>query len=132
MLGPWPDRFQARLSLGVDGGLVAEALPNRLASGQRPDQPRLDRQMWFAALTEPRQVYLFPRFLERLLQNEPAITALLETNPFAKMPPLYVRALFYDYKYANSEERLAGLWWQRQLVATYFTAAHLKSNDPVP
>jgi hypothetical protein len=47
------------------------------------------------------------------------------------MPPVYVRALFYDYKYANNEEKLEGLWWQRQLVATYFPAAHLKSNDPV-
>ena len=40
-------------------------------------------------------------------------------------------ALFYDYKYANSEEKLEGFWWQRQLVATYFPAAHLKSNDSV-
>jgi len=96
-----------------------------------PHQPRLDWQMWFAALTEPRQVYWFPRFFERLLQNEPTVTALLQTNPFPEMPPFYVRALFYDYKYANSEEKREGLWWQRQLVATYFPAAHLKSNDPV-
>ena len=96
-----------------------------------PHQPRLDWQMWFAALTEPRQVYWFPRFFERLLQNEPTVTALLQTNPFPEMPPFYVRALFYDYKYANSEEKLEGLWWQRQLVATYFHAAHLKSNYPV-
>jgi predicted DCC family thiol-disulfide oxidoreductase YuxK len=96
-----------------------------------PHQPRLDWQMWFAALNDARLVYWFPRFLERLLQNEPTVTALLETNPFPEKPPLYVRALFYDYKYANSEEKLEGLWWQRQLVAAYFPAAHLKSNDPV-
>jgi lipase maturation factor 1 len=108
--------------------------PGNVARAPRwniPHQPRLDWQMWFAALTEPREVYWFSRFLERLLQNEPTITALLETNPFPETPPSYVRGLFYDYKYANSEGKLEGLWWQRQLVATYFPAVHLKSNDPV-
>jgi predicted DCC family thiol-disulfide oxidoreductase YuxK len=108
--------------------------PGNIARAPRwniPHQPRLDWQMWFAALTEPRQAYWFPRFLERLLQNEPTVTVLLETNPFPKTPPFYVRALFYDYKYANSEEKLEGLWWQRQLVATYFPAVHVKSDHPV-
>jgi predicted DCC family thiol-disulfide oxidoreductase YuxK len=108
--------------------------PGNIARAPRwniPHQPRLDWQMWFAALTEPRQAYWFPRFLERLLQNEPTVTVLLETNPFPETPPFYVRALFYDYKYANSEEKLEGLWWQRQLVATYFPAVHVKSNHPV-
>ncbi len=96
-----------------------------------PHQPRLDWQMWFAALDDPRRLYWFSRFLERLLQNEPAVTALLERNPFPEKPPLYVRALFYDYTYANSEEKAAGLWWRRRLLATYFPAVRLKSNDPV-
>jgi hypothetical protein len=95
-----------------------------------PHQPRLDWQMWFAALNEPGRVYWLSRFLERLLQNESTVTALLEKNPFAERPPLYVRALFYDYTYANSEEKAYGLWWQRQLLATYFPAAHLKSSGP--
>jgi lipase maturation factor 1 len=95
-----------------------------------PHQPRLDWQMWFAALNEPGRVYWFSRFLERLLQNESTVTALLEKNPFPEKPPLYVRALFYDYIYANSDEKADGLWWQRQLLATYFPAAHLKGNGP--
>jgi len=34
--------------------------------------------MWFAALNEPGGVYWFSRLLERLLQDEPTVTALLE------------------------------------------------------
>ena len=86
--------------------------------------------MWFAALSEPGRVYWFSRFLERLLQNEPTVTALLEKIHFLKSHH-YMCALFYDYTYARSDEKVDGLWWQRQILATYFPAAHLKSNDPV-
>jgi predicted DCC family thiol-disulfide oxidoreductase YuxK len=107
--------------------------PGNIARAPRwniPHQPRLDWQMWFAALDEPGRVYWFSRFLMRLLQNESTVTALLEKNPFPEKPPLYVRALFYDYTYANSDEKADGLWWQRQLLATYFPPAHLKSTGP--
>ncbi len=53
-----------------------------------PHQPRLDWQMWFAALDDPRRLPWFWRFLQRLLENEPAVTALLEKNPFPDKPPL--------------------------------------------
>jgi predicted DCC family thiol-disulfide oxidoreductase YuxK len=96
-----------------------------------PHQPRLDWQMWFAALTDPQHVYWFPRFLERLLQNEPTVTALLEKNPFIDKPPLYVRALYYDYKFADGQERAMGLWWQRQLLTTYFPAVRLIGSETV-
>jgi hypothetical protein len=107
--------------------------PGNIARAPRwniPHQPRLDWQMWFAALDEPGRVYWFSPFLVRLLQNESTVTALLEKNPFPEKPPLYVRALFYDYTYANSDEKADGLWWRRQLLATYFPPAHLKSNGP--
>ena len=90
-----------------------------------PLQPRLDWQMWFAALDDPRRVPWFPRFLAALLKNEPAVTALLEKNPFPDKPPAYVRAQYYDYTYASSEEKAKGLWWDRRLLGLYFPAAHL-------
>ena len=87
--------------------------------------------MWFAALGDPRRLVWFSRFLERLLQNEPAVTALLEKNPFPDKPPVYVRALFYDYSYADhSNEKAEGLWWKRKLLGLYFPAAHLKGEAP--
>jgi len=94
-----------------------------------PHQPRLDWQMWFAALDDPRRLQWFWRFLERLLQNEPTVMPLLKRNPFPDKPPIYVRAQFYDYTFAKSEERLEGQWWDRQLLGLYFPAVHLKGND---
>jgi hypothetical protein len=91
-----------------------------------PHQPRLDWQMWFAALDDPRNVRWFPRFLERLLENEPAVTALLEKNPFADRRPQYIRAQFYDYTFTGDLEKSRGLWWRRRAVGLYFPVVRLK------
>jgi predicted DCC family thiol-disulfide oxidoreductase YuxK len=93
-----------------------------------PHQPRLDWQMWFAALDDPRRLPWFWHFVQRLLENEPAVTALLEKNPFPDKPPVYVRARFYDYTYASTEEKAKGLWWDRRLLGLYFPAVHLKGE----
>ncbi len=93
-----------------------------------PHQPRLDWQMWFAALDDPRHLRWFPRFLQRVLENEPAVTVLLEKNPFPDKPPVYVRAKFYDYSYTSGEDKAKGLWWDRQLLGLYFPAAYLKTE----
>jgi len=93
-----------------------------------PHQPRLDWQMWFAALDDPRRLPWFQRFLERLLRNEPAVTSLLEKNPFADAPPRYIRAQFYAYTFSGSREGSKGEWWQRRLLGLYFPPAQLRSN----
>jgi lipase maturation factor 1 len=91
-----------------------------------PHQPRLDWQMWFAALEDPRQLRWFWRFLQRVLENEPSVTALMKNNPFPDKPPLYVRAEFYDYTYASSAEKARGLWWERKSLGLYFPVVRLK------
>jgi predicted DCC family thiol-disulfide oxidoreductase YuxK len=91
-----------------------------------PHQPRLDWQMWFAALDDPRRVYWFPHFLERLLENEPSVTALLEKNPFADKPPQFIRAQFYSYAFSSSGDKRRGLWWQRRSLGLYFPMVRLK------
>ena len=105
--------------------------PGDLARGPRwnvPHQPRLDWQMWFAALEDPRGLRWFSRFLQRLLENEPAVTGLLEENPFPDKPPAYVRAQFYDYSYTSGEAKAQGLWWERHLLGLYFPTVHLKGE----
>jgi predicted DCC family thiol-disulfide oxidoreductase YuxK len=88
-----------------------------------PDQPRLDWQMWFAALGTPMQNPWFSQFLQRLLENSPEVTALLASNPFPQKPPLYVRAILYDYRYTSREEKQkTGAWWVRQPEEIYFPA----------
>jgi predicted DCC family thiol-disulfide oxidoreductase YuxK len=93
-----------------------------------PHQPRLDWQMWFASLDDPRTLRWFPQFLKRILENEPAVTALLERNPFADKPPLYVRAQFYDYSFSSPEEKGAGVWWDRRPLGLYFPEVQLKGK----
>jgi len=93
-----------------------------------PHQPRLDWQMWFAALDDPRRVNWFPRFLEKLLENEPTVTALLEKNPFADKPPQYLRAQFYDYTYSSGEELGKGLWWRRRSLGLYYPVVRLTAH----
>ncbi len=93
-----------------------------------PHQPRLDWQMWFAALGTARENPWFSRFLQRLLENSPEVTALLGSNPFSGKPPLYVRALLYDYSYSGPEEKKAtGAWWVRQPEGIYYPAIALGS-----
>jgi hypothetical protein len=83
--------------------------------------------MWFAALDDPQRNPWFSRFLERLLENEPSVTGLLEKNPFPDKPPTYVRAEFYEYTYAG-RDRAPGQWWERRLVGLYFPKARLRTE----
>jgi predicted DCC family thiol-disulfide oxidoreductase YuxK len=92
-----------------------------------PHQPRLDWQMWFAALGTPSENPWVSRFLRRLLENSPEVTELLGSNPFPDKPPLYVRALLYDYRYSTREEKAAtGAWWIRQPEGIYYPARPLR------
>ena len=92
-----------------------------------PHQPRLDWQMWFAALGGPRQEQWFGNFVVRLLENEPSVTHLLARNPFPDKPPKYVRAVLFKYQFTTSEERRAtGAWWKRREIGEFFPEASLR------
>jgi hypothetical protein len=85
-----------------------------------PHQPRLDWQMWFAALGSARQNPWFINFCIRLLQGSPDVLALLEKNPFPDQPPKYIRAQLYQYHFTNFQERRdTGDWWRRELKGAY-------------
>jgi lipase maturation factor 1 len=90
----------------------------RAPSRAAPHQPRLDWQMWFAALGAP--PVWFVQFLRRLLEASPEVLALLEHDPFTGRRPRYVRALLYDYKMTDRATRQAtGHWWRRELLGAY-------------
>ena len=85
-----------------------------------PHQPRLDWQMWVAALGSLEQNPWFEGFLSRLLEGSPDVLRLLKTNPFPAGPPRYVRALLYDYKFTSLEEKnRTGNWWKRELLGPF-------------
>ena len=93
---------------------------NRRPGFIEPFQPRLDWQMWFAALGNYQQKPWFVDFCQRLLQGSPAVLALLEKNPFPDRPPRYIRAELYDYRFTNfAERRATGAWWKRKLAGEY-------------
>jgi predicted DCC family thiol-disulfide oxidoreductase YuxK len=95
-----------------------------------PHQPRLDWQMWFAALGYPPP--WFARLMARLLEGAPEVVALFESNPFPERPPRYVRAWLYDYKAADLDtHRRTGAWWVRTKVGSYFPACTLGRGGDV-
>jgi len=85
-----------------------------------PHQPRLDWQMWFAALSDYRRERWFLFFCQRLLEGSPPVIALLATNPFPHAPPRFIRAVVYDYHFTDPATRRAtSAWWRRDLRGLY-------------
>jgi hypothetical protein len=67
-----------------------------------PHMPRLDWQLWFAALSgDCRSQRWFMQFEQRLLTGSPNVLALLRENPFPNQPPRFVRARLYLYKFTR-------------------------------
>ena len=95
-----------------------------------PLQPRLDWQMWFAALGSPEDSRWLKPFLTRLLQGDPEVTGLLKTNPFLKAPPQWIRAEIFEYHFTDQKTRAqTGCWWERdsgQIFVPPFSLADLK------
>jgi uncharacterized membrane protein YphA (DoxX/SURF4 family) len=77
-----------------------------------PHQPRLDWQMWFAALGTFDRQFWFQRFLLRLLAGSPEVLALLRHNPFPDTPPRYVRAIIAEFRFTDyATKKRQGRWW---------------------
>ena len=85
-----------------------------------PHQPRLDWQMWFAALGTYDQNTWVGGLMYRLMTGDETVIRLLNPPPFSK-PPHYMRALLYDYQFTTPAERArTGAVWQRKLLGTWF------------
>ena len=97
-----------------------------------PHQPRLDWQMWFAALGSYQHNPWLISLLYRILQDEPAVLTLLDlSNRKAKAkPPKVVRALHYKYRFTEFGLVLANIqsyedtnkmrnWWRRHYDQDY-------------
>jgi predicted DCC family thiol-disulfide oxidoreductase YuxK len=92
-----------------------------------PYQPRLDWQMWFAALTTYGNTSWFTPFVVKLLEGSPPVLSLLETNPFPDHAPRFVRASLYQYHFSDAEtRRKTGAWWTRTFEGYYFPPVHLR------
>ncbi len=85
-----------------------------------PHQPRLDWQMWFAALGRYEQEVWFQSFCARLLEGSSPVLGLLAYDPFHGRPPRLVRGVFYQYHFADAAtRRREGVWWTRERFGLY-------------
>jgi hypothetical protein len=95
-----------------------------------PHMPRLDWQMWFAALDPEHVPPWFAGLCARLLQGSKPVTGLFVSNPFPEAPPRYVRATLDDYRFTTSAERRAtGAWWVRTPRGEYVPALALEGGQ---
>ncbi len=88
--------------------------------------PRLDWQLWFAALRGYERAPWFGHFAARLLEGTPGVLDLLAVDPFSGRPPRYLRARLYDYRFSSPEERQRGIWWSRSAVQPFTPVLSLR------
>jgi len=81
-----------------------------------PFQPRLDWQMWFAALGRYEEERWFQQFCDRLLTGSPSVRTLLAKDPFDGKPPRYLRSTLYRYRFAPRGQKA---WWIREPLRDY-------------
>jgi len=107
--------------------------PSRRPAFVEPHQPRLDWQMWFAALGNYRQNPWFVSFCFRLLEGSPEVLARLREDPFPDHPPQYLRARLYRYRFTSwAERKRTGAWWQREPKGEYLPPVSLEMFSPAP
>jgi hypothetical protein len=111
--------------------------PMRMPPQIAPYHLRLDWLIWFL----PFSVVLtgsgirvrgydvwFLRFVQKLLSGDPAILSLMGKNPFPEQSPVFLRALFYRYRYTDwLTKRQTGAWWTRELLGTYLDPISLEA-----
>jgi hypothetical protein len=86
--------------------------------------------MWFAAFSSPGEHPWFISLMGKLLEGDKPVLGLLRVNPFPDAPPKFVRALLYEYDFANPEEHSrTGAIWDRKLVSLYFPAVSLNNEE---
>ncbi|HTL11043.1 MAG TPA: lipase maturation factor family protein, partial [Bdellovibrionota bacterium] len=86
--------------------------PSRRPGFVEPHMPRLDWQLWFAALGPPQASPWLRAFMVRLLQASPPVLSLLDGDPFGGKPPKAVRARIRPYRMTTPRELLGnGNWW---------------------
>ncbi|XP_073508695.1 lipase maturation factor 2 [Phyllobates terribilis] len=96
-----------------------------------PHQPRLDWQMWFAALGHHTHSPWFTSFIYRLLQGNKDVIRLVQNDeslyPFNSHPPLYIRAQLYKYWYTEVDQtgHTPSNWWRRRHAEEFYPMVFL-------
>jgi lipase maturation factor 1 len=96
-----------------------------------PHQPRLDWQLWFAALGPAQGSPWVETLCERLLRGDDAVLGLFSRNPFPGHPPHYIRVVRYSYEFTSAAEKArTGNWWRRTPLDFYIQPVALPDASP--
>lgn len=95
-----------------------------------PYQPRVDWQIWFAAMSRPDYEPWLLTFVGKLLQNNAAAISLIEQNPFPDAPPTYIKIDLYKYEFVPPWQRdeLDGAVWKRTYLGPWLPPATLQQK----
>ena len=93
-----------------------------------PYQPRIDWQIWFAAMETPQQNPWLIHFIWKLLHNDDAALSLLANNPFPGDPPKYIRMEFYQYKFAELGNK-EGKVWERTYIGAWLPPLSMSNPE---
>ncbi len=85
-----------------------------------PFQPRLDWQMWFAALEGFNENMWLQNLVTRLFDESTEVQELLAHDPFDGKSPKLLRFVRYNYEFSSWESlKSKGQWWKRSLPTPY-------------
>lgn len=91
--------------------------------------PRLDWQLWFAALRGPRRAPWVQRLVLALLEGRRPVLDLFAHDPFRGEAPRAVRVLVQDYTFTDpAERRRTGAWWRAARPAVFTPASALRAG----
>ena len=83
-----------------------------------PYQPRIDWQIWFAAMQTPEQNPWMLTFIKKLLDNDKVTLSLIKENPFPDKPPKYIRVEHYIYNFVKPGNIAV---WERERIGTWLS-----------
>jgi hypothetical protein len=92
--------------------------PYRAPRQVAPYQPRLDWQMWFAAMATPDRYPWTLHLVWKLLHDDRDALGLLGANPFPNHPPRFVRAVLYRYQFTEPGDP-DGRYWNREALGLW-------------
>ena len=103
-----------------------------------PHQPRLDLEMWFAALGSYSQNPWLAHLCIQLAEGNVEAYRLLSPSQYfgPSNPPQFIRIIKYKYYFTDDAERPALNWWRREYESSYMhpvritqqIAAHIRSQ----
>jgi len=100
--------------------------PNRRPPFVAPYQPRIDWQIWFAAMASPGEYPWTLHFAWKLLHNDPGTLSLLANNPFPNAPPHYIRARLYRYRFTPIGQKA---WWNSEPISEWLPALSTDNSE---